>query len=410
VSKKFFLFFFLFLLSFSLVSALDFQEDCSVESETCSVIVPAETEVTGETIASDIEHDPDKICLIFFYGIGCPHCASVEPFIREVAEKYGDKVSLHELEIYHNLENYQLYTKYCGVQNIPISKRGIPLLAINDKALMGEDPIRDNLEKEIEFMIENDVDVCPLPDEMSCSNIESNATQIDPAIQNMDSKITLPLIVGTGLLDGINPCAFAVLIFLLSFLLEIASDKKRMIKAGLAYIFSVYVTYFLAGLGLLTVIQVSGMSKYVIYAAATVAIVTGLINIKDYFWYGKGISLGIPASKKHIIEKWTKKANVPAAIVLGFLVSMFELPCTGGVYLAILAMLASSVTKLVAMFYLLIYNFMFVLPLIVILAALVLGMKAEHIESWRSAKKNIMRLVLGLLLLGLGIGLLLGWF
>ena len=88
---------------------------------------------------------------------------------------------------------------------------------------------------------------------------------------------------------------------------------------------------------------------------------------------------------------------------------MFELPCTGGVCLAILAMLANTVTRIQAIGYLLIYNVMFVLPLIIILAAIAFGMKAEHIESWRSSKKNIMKLAIGIILLALGIAMLIGW-
>ena len=183
-----------------------------------------------------------------------------------------------------------------------------------------------------------------------------------------------------------------------------------MVKAGSVYILAVYVTYLLAGLGLLTAIHISGVSSIIVKAAAAFALFAGFVNVKDYFWYGKGFSFEIPKSKKGIIEEWTKKANVPAAIVLGFLVSMFELPCTGGVYLAILAMLANTVTKTVAFGYLLIYNIMFVLPLVAILVLVTKGMKAEHIESWRSAKKDWMRLVLGLFLAALGLGLLLGWF
>jgi len=223
-------------------------------------------------------------------------------------------------------------------------------------------------------------------------------------------NLSLPLILGAGLIDGINPCAFAVLIFLIVFLLHVSNTKKPMIKAGLAYISAVYVSYFLAGLGLLSIIQIAGISLIVIKIAAVVAIVAGLINIKDYFWYGKGFSLKIPESKKPIIERFAKKANIPAAIVLGFLVSMFELPCTGGVYFAILALLADKVTKINAIYYLGIYNLAFILPLIIILLAVLFGMKAEHIERWRTRRKNVMKLILGLLLILLGLSLLFNIF
>jgi len=354
--------------------------------------------------------DEEGICVIYFYGDGCSKCAEIKPFIDEIEQKYKGQIHITRLELYHNLQNYQLYNKYCTIQNIPLQERGIPLVAVGDKFFMGTNQIKENLEPAIQEAIQKGEDICPFPGEMSCHRVDYNETETDPVIPGLKDKITLPVILGAGLADGINPCAFAVLIFLITFLIEVSSTKKRMIKAGLVYIGAVYVTYFLAGLGLLAAIQVTGLTNIIVKVAAGIAIIAGVINIKDYFWYGKGISLQIPESKKGIIEKWVYKANIPAAIVLGFLVSMFELPCTGGIYLAILAMLSNTVTQTTAIYYLLIYNLMFVLPLIVILLAITFGMKAEHIENWRQKKRNWMRLVMGLVLLALGIALLLRWF
>ncbi|MFH1331930.1 MAG: cytochrome c biogenesis protein CcdA [archaeon] len=354
--------------------------------------------------------DEEGICVIYFYGEGCSKCAEIKPFIDQIEQKYKGQIHITKLELYRNLENYQLYNQYCTIQNIPLQERGIPLVAVGDKFFMGTTQISENLEPAIQEAIQKGQDACPLPGEMSCHALNITETETDPVIPGLKDKITLPIILGAGLADGINPCAFAVLIFLITFLIEVSSTKKRMIKAGLVYIGAVYVTYFLAGLGLLAAIQVIGLTQIIVKVAAGIAIIAGVINIKDYFWYGKVISLQIPESKKGIIEKWVYKANIPAAIVLGFLVSMFELPCTGGIYLAILAMLSNTVTQTTAIYYLLIYNLMFVLPLIIILLAITFGMKAEHIENWRQKKRNWMRLVMGLVLLALGIALLLGWF
>ncbi|MEA3429712.1 MAG: cytochrome c biogenesis protein CcdA [Nanoarchaeota archaeon] len=354
----------------------------------------------------------DSLCVIYFYGDGCSQCAKIKPFIDNLENKYGDKIHLNRFELYNNLKNYQLYTNYCSIQNIPLKDRGIPFVAIDDKFFMGSEQIIDNLEDEIDSLLESGVKTCPLPDAMSCHQVDDyNKSTVDTAILGLDNdKITLPLIIGAGLIDGVNPCAFAVLIFLLTFLIEVSSTKKRMVKAGIAYVAAVYVTYFVAGLGLLSVIQVTGLSRIILIVAAIVAIVAGLINVKDYFWYGKGFSLKISGSRKGIIEKWTKRANIPAALVLGFLVSMFELPCTGGVYLAILALLANTGTRISAVPHLLLYNLMFILPLVVIILAVTFGMKAEHIENWRQKRKNVMKLVMGLVLLALGFALLFGWF
>ncbi len=360
-------------------------------------------------------HEEGVICVIYFYGEGCSNCAQVKPYLDELEQKYNTEISITKYEIYHNLKNYQLYNDFCNVQSIPIEERGVPFIAIDDEYYMGVSQIKQNLEPKIKEMIAASDYVCPFEGQMACHPIQSNqsnTTDINHIIQNFKpsfSTLSLPLIILTGLIDGINPCAFAVLIFLLTFLLQISSNRRRMIKAGIVYIIAVYITYFLAGIGLLSVIQISGFSGIIVKLAAILAIVAGLINIKDYFWYGKGISLSIPKSRKGIIEKWIHRANIPAALVLGFLVSMFELPCTGGVYLAILAMLANNVTRMKAVYYLLIYNIMFVLPLLVILLLVVKGMSAEQIESWRESKKTWMRLVLGILLVLLGLIMLVGW-
>ena len=377
------------------------------------LVIILSTFVQGAEDYSELyTHNEDVICVVYFYGEGCSHCAQVKPYLDELEQRYSEMISITRYEIYHDLKNYQMYNDFCNIQSIPIEERGVPFVAIDDEYYMGGGQIKQNLEPKIQEMVAAGEYVCPFEGQMACHPIEYNKTDINHIIQNFKpsfSTLSLPLVIVTGLVDGVNPCAFAVLIFLLTFLLQISSNRKRMIRAGIVYIIAVYTTYFLAGVGLLSVIQVSGFSGLVVKVAAVLAIFAGLINIKDYFWYGKGISLGIPKSKKKVIEKWTHKANIPAALVLGFLVSMFELPCTGGVYLAILAMLADNVTRIKAVYYLLIYNVMFVLPLIVILFFVIKGMSAEHIESWRESKKTWMRLVLGIVLVLLGLVMLVGW-
>ncbi len=297
-----------------------------------------------------------------------------------------------------------LYERYADGKGIPMEKRGIPLVAIGSKYFMGTGPIKDNLEAEI--LRENPLEsVCPVTGEPGCS-FEYNPTDVNPPKKR---DVSLSLIVIAGIVDSVNPCAFAVMIFLLTFLIQVSSSKGRVLKAGVAYIASVYVTYFLSGLGLLSFVQLLGVSAIMVKVAAVVSIFAGLVNIKDYFWYGRGFTLKIPDSKKGVIERWVHHANVPGAIVLGFLVSMFELPCTGGVYLAILALLADSMTRGVAIVYLLIYNVMFVAPLAAILLFVMRGMKAERLESWRESGKSLMKLSLGLLLVFLGVAMLLGW-
>lgn len=339
----------------------------------------------------------EEICIYYFYGTGCPHCANVKPVLDDLEAKYPN-IHIHRLEIYHNKTNYDLFNSYCSEYDI--DRKGVPFAAIDKKYYMGDQPIIDNLEKEIIRLSEEGAE-CPIPE--SCEGIiNGNQTNVSPS----QKKITLPLIITAGLTDGVNPCAFSVLIFLVTYLLSIGSRKKIVI-IGLSYIFAVYVAYFSAGMGLLTVIQLSGLTRIIYRLSAIVALVVGLFNLKDFFWYGKWFSFKIPEVSKGTIEKYTKMATLPSAVILGFLVSAFELPCTGGVYLAILGMLAEQSTRLAAVPYLLLYNLMFVLPLIVILLIVYFGIPPEKAEEWRKSKRKWMKLISGLLMIGLGIWMLL---
>jgi cytochrome c biogenesis protein CcdA len=309
----------------------------------------------------------------------------VKPFIEELEKKYPD-LRVHELEIWYDETNRELFLKFCEVYCV--DERAVPTVFIGDKFLVGVGSIKQNLENEIIECLKND---CPCPKE----KVE-NVTMI-PKVE-----LTVPIVVSAALVDSINPCAFAVLIFLLTYLLAL-NVGKRILKIGVAYISMVYITYFFAGLGLFSIIGAIGISIAFYKVAAGIAILAGLINVKDYFFYGKGFSLEIPKSRKPLIEKYVKKASLPAALLLGFLVSMFELPCTGGVYLAILGMLANRMTRMTAIPYLLLYNLVFILPLFVILVLVYRGMSAEKMEKWRVEKRKYMKLFAGLFMICLGI-------
>lgn len=216
-------------------------------------------------------------------------------------------------------------------------------------------------------------------------------------------ELTIPTILTAAIIDSINPCAIAVMVFLLTYLISIGA-KRRMLKLGSVYISVVFITYFLSGLGLLAFVQMLNLGSPIYLFAAVVAIIVGIINLKDFFWYGKGFTLQIPESRKPSINKYIKMSTFPATIILGFLVSLYELPCTGGVYIAILGLLARTGVSAVPV--LLLYNFFFVLPLIVILVVVYKGASAESIAKWKDEKKKYMKLISGLFMLALGVWML----
>jgi len=224
----------------------------------------------------------------------------------------------------------------------------------------------------------------------------------------MAVDLTWPVIITTALVDSINPCAIGVLILLISTLIVMHNDRKKMLVVGGIYILAVYITYFLAGIGLLLFIQRLNIAQPLSIFVGGLVIILGLIEIKDFFWYGKGISLKIAPRYVKYIEKRGKNLTTWGAVVLGAFVAAVELPCTGGPYLAITAWIAQSkIIPLKALYYLLVYNFIFVLPLITILTLVLFGTKIQKIKKWKQDYRKWMRLAIGLVLVTLGVLLIL---
>ncbi len=212
----------------------------------------------------------------------------------------------------------------------------------------------------------------------------------------------------TALIDSINPCAIGVLILLLSSLIVLRKSRQKVLLFGTVYISAVYVTYFCAGLGLTYFFAVIPLAfaQYISLAVAAIVVVGGLIEVKDFFWYGQGISLAISPKHAAQIHKMSKKITLPALVVLGAFVAAVELPCTGGPYLAITLILSQNF-DLNAVILLAVYNVIFVLPLLVILLLMYSGMKLHKVKLWKHANKHFMRLAIGFVLIALGWVLLL---
>ncbi|MBI2076625.1 MAG: hypothetical protein HYT72_05260 [Candidatus Aenigmarchaeota archaeon] len=214
---------------------------------------------------------------------------------------------------------------------------------------------------------------------------------------------TLGAVVFTAVIDSINPCAIGVLILLITTLLANARNKKRMLLIGMVYIAAVYVTYLLAGLGLIYFLSAIPLyvSEYIAIVVGSLIVGAGLIEIKDYFWYGRGFSLAISPDRAKQIHGYVKKISIPSAIFLGVFVAAVELPCTGAPYMAIILLLSQNF-NLYAFFLLLLYNFIFVLPLIIILFLVYFGTKIQHIKMWKHKNRRYMRLFTGITLILLG--------
>jgi len=218
---------------------------------------------------------------------------------------------------------------------------------------------------------------------------------------------TIATVLITAVVDSINPCAIGVLILLFSTLI-VTKRKKKILKIGTLYISAVFITYFIFGLGLMSFISAvpQVVAEYISIAVGLLVIFAGIVEIKDYFWYGKGFSLMIPGKYAQKIKDRMQSLSVSTVVFLGIFVAAVELPCTGGPYLAITLLLAQQF-DLTALFLLFIYNVIFVLPLIIIMIMVLVGTKIQHVQEWKQINKASMRLATGVILLALGFALML---
>jgi cytochrome c biogenesis protein CcdA len=215
-------------------------------------------------------------------------------------------------------------------------------------------------------------------------------------------------VLSAGLLDGINPCAFSVLLFFVAFLFTLQRDRTDLLRFGLVYIGAIYVTYFGIGLGLLKVFQL-GAPHLFAKLGAWMMVVLGLVNVKDYFWYGVGPSLTVPKVGAAARDRWMRRATLPATAVVGFLVGICEFPCTGGVYVGILGLLAAQTTFASGLGYLLLYNVMFVAPLVGLLLLIGNRRVVGQFSRWMASHKRQLRLGQGLVMMAIAATILL-WF
>jgi cytochrome c biogenesis protein CcdA len=320
--------------------------------------------------------------VLYFYSTTCSHCVKITEsgVLNNISSIEGVTLNKYEITSPINRERYLGYVDKSGIKNA-----GIPFLVIERGSefsyLMGDGPIIEDAEDAIVNFRGHEI-----------GNIDI-----------VDGKLTLGIVLLSALIDSINPCAFGVLLFLMSVLLSMGS-AKRALRSGLIYTFVIFVVYLAAGFGIMRwASDFLALENVKFFIGAVILIMAGL-EFKDFFWEGKGFSLRIPVSAKPALERYVHKGTLTALIVLGMLVALVELPCTGGIYLAILSLISSSGN--LGIIYLVLYNFIFILPLILITYTIYRGIKIDAVNDWVQRNKRFMRLSAGLIMLFLGLNLL----
>lgn len=203
-------------------------------------------------------------------------------------------------------------------------------------------------------------------------------------------KWFLPLVVVSSVIDSINPCAFSILLLTVAFLFSLGRERKEILKIGGVYILGIFTVYILIGLGILQTLHIFGVPHFMGKVGAGVAIFWGGLGLLNFFFPQFPIKLAIPTFSHQRLAGLIHRATVPAALALGALVGLCEFPCTGGPYLMILGLLHDRGTWWSGLGYLLLYNVIFVAPLLVIL---VLSSRRELYDRVRRFKSENNKLV-----------------
>lgn len=328
-----------------------------------------------------------EVELLFFYETGCPHCARINDFLNNRI-KPNYPVAIKEYEI-HNPDNAYLLNLLAIIYN---SKVNVPMVFVGDNFIYGDKRI--SLRKIEEAVRKALRTQAPSP-----------LSRLAEYKGGLQQHLTLPAVIGAAVVDAVNPCACAVLTILLTSILLASKKRNRVIGAGFAFTTSTFISYLLMGFGLFRAIQFAGVQRIVYTVVAILAILIGLWNIKDYFWYGRWFStVEVPKSWRPKLKRITSSiTSIPGAFSVGFLISLFLLPCTSGPYVVIIAMLSKSTTQMRAIPLLLLYNLIFVLPFIIITLIVGLGFTStERVDEFRLARLEKLHLTTGLLMFVLG--------
>jgi len=232
----------------------------------------------------------------------------------------------------------------------------------------------------------------------------------------MISDLSMAKILSLAAVDAVNPCALAVLtLMLIAILTYNPKDKRNVLLAGLAFTASVYILYMFYGLVIIRFFQIVAALtsiRLVLYKVlGLAAVLLGILNIKDYVSYKPGgLMTEMPMSMRPKVKKIIAGATSPkGAFVVGAFVTVFLLPCTIGPYL-IAGGILSAIDLIKTIPWLIIYNAVFVAPMLAITLLVYAGIaRVEDVSGWKDKNIRYLHLVAGLIMFSLGVAMVLGW-
>lgn len=353
-----------------------------------------------------------QVRLYFFWSKNCPHCNHAKPFVEKLGRDFDWlAVSSHEITEYP--ENAGLFRELAAKTGEQI--KGVPAFLFCETMIVGY-----NREETSGKILIDRLRQCR--DRLNAGRPREDPSLLDkevgtisvPYFGKIDSaNASLPVftVVIAGL-DAFNPCAFFVLLLLLSLIANVQS-RRRMLLIGGVFVFFSGLVYFVFMAAWLNLFLVLGELKVVTLVAAAIAIGVSLINIKDYFWFKQGAALSIPESAKpglyHRIRLLVNASSLSVlvfgTIALAVMANMYELLCTSGFPMVFTRVLTlKKLSPLDYYLYLALYNAVYVVPLALIVLAFYVTLGSRKLSE---EEGRMLKLLSGLMMLGLG---LLLWF
>src|SRR3989344_781803 len=213
----------------------------------------------------------------------------------------------------------------------------------------------------------------------------------------------LPLVLISAILDSVHPCSFSILLITIAFLFGIQMSRKKILELGGTYIAGIFTAYFLIGLGILKVLHLFNTPHFMGKLGATILIIFGIINLLNRFLPKFPIKLKIPGVAHSTMSKLMDKASFPAVFGLGFLVGICQFPCMGGPYLMVIGLLKDQVTYLSGFGYLMLYNLILIVPLIVVLFISAKKEMVDKVQIWKRDNMDGLKLWAGVAMIIIGI-------
>ena len=352
-----------------------------------------------------IEKEKEKVHIYFFHGDGCPHCADEEEFLELLKERYDGKYTIYSYETWNSSKNKKLMLeakKIMGDQE----NVSVPYLVIGNESFIG---YSDSTGKKIELTLKNYLEI--ISDEEYLVNKNKENIPLLGEVDIKDVSIGLVAIV-LGFIDGFNPCAMWVLLFLINMLIGM-NDRKKMLIIGFVFLLTSGLMYFLFMLGITNILTYISL-PLIRSIIGIVALVVGSYSIYRFFKERKedaGCHVVDEKKRKKIftrIKKFTQEKNMLLAlggvVILAISVNIVELACSSvfpATFAEILAV--NNVTGIMKIIYLLIYTLFYMIDDLVVftiaVATLQLSTASSKYGKYSSIVGGIIMLLVGLLLI-----------